>query len=163
MSRLIWAIVNIIVFTYGLELLHDADDPTLSALLLFFLFVFCETLPMMFMLDYSYIQIISFERNPQQDQQQQQQQNRNSGIDSSSNDEDDLNAIMNIEGYHHHHHQQQSDGSENLLNNRLGNETQQIAEDSWLDSNKRPSLFFTAIQEESEVDGEDDFSEPSIL
>ncbi len=63
MSRLIWAVANIIVFTYGIELLHDSDDPILSALVLFSLLLLCEILPVMIMLDYSYIQIISFEHN----------------------------------------------------------------------------------------------------
>ena len=54
-SRGLFAITMLIVFVCGIELLH------FSSLLLLFLFVACEIVPIAVMLDYSYIQIIGFE------------------------------------------------------------------------------------------------------
>jgi len=56
-SRILWAIIMLVVYVEGIELLHY------SAVLLGFLFVACEIIPIVVMLDYSYMQIIGFERD----------------------------------------------------------------------------------------------------
>eukprot|EP00558_Chaetoceros_sp_UNC1202_P013553 CAMPEP_0197257282 /NCGR_PEP_ID=MMETSP1429-20130617/78179_1 /TAXON_ID=49237 /ORGANISM="Chaetoceros sp., Strain UNC1202" /LENGTH=168 /DNA_ID=CAMNT_0042721077 /DNA_START=219 /DNA_END=725 /DNA_ORIENTATION=- len=60
-SRIAWAIALLVVFVCGIELLHNSKSPKLSAILLFFLFLVCEILPIAVMLDYSYVQIMDFE------------------------------------------------------------------------------------------------------
>ena len=58
-SRILWAIIMLVVYVKGIELLHA----NYSAVLLGFLFVACEIVPIVVMLDYSYMQIIGFERD----------------------------------------------------------------------------------------------------
>lgn len=55
LSRVLWAIVMLIVYVRGIELLH------FSSSLLLFLFVFCEIVPIIVMLDYSYVPMIGFD------------------------------------------------------------------------------------------------------
>lgn len=55
LSRVLWAIVMLIVYVCGIDLLH------FSSSLLFFLFVICEIMPIIAMLDYSYMEIMRFE------------------------------------------------------------------------------------------------------
>eukprot|EP00553_Chaetoceros_curvisetus_P013774 CAMPEP_0204637762 /NCGR_PEP_ID=MMETSP0717-20131115/37501_1 /ASSEMBLY_ACC=CAM_ASM_000666 /TAXON_ID=230516 /ORGANISM="Chaetoceros curvisetus" /LENGTH=160 /DNA_ID=CAMNT_0051657277 /DNA_START=79 /DNA_END=561 /DNA_ORIENTATION=- len=62
-SRILWAIAFLVVFVFQIELLHSSKNPVLSPILLISLFVFCEIMPIIVMLDYSYIQIIGFERD----------------------------------------------------------------------------------------------------
>lgn len=62
-ARLIWAVAMLLVYIYDIELLQDSDTPRWSFLLLFLLFVVCEIIPIIGMLDYSYMNIIGFEHN----------------------------------------------------------------------------------------------------
>jgi hypothetical protein len=57
LSRVVWAIVMLIVYIKGIELLHY------SSALLLFLFLFCEILPIAVILDYSYVPMIGFDGN----------------------------------------------------------------------------------------------------
>jgi hypothetical protein len=56
-SRILWALIMLVVYVKGIELLH------FSSVLLGFSFVACEIVPIVVMLDYSYMQIIGFERD----------------------------------------------------------------------------------------------------
>jgi len=56
-SRILWALIMLVVYVKGIELLH------FSSVLLGFSFVACEIVPIAVMLDYSYMQIIGFERD----------------------------------------------------------------------------------------------------
>jgi len=56
-ARIMWAVIMLVVYVKGIELLH------FSSVLLGFLFVACEIIPIVVMLDYSYMQIIGFERD----------------------------------------------------------------------------------------------------
>lgn len=56
-SRLSWAIVMLLVYIKGIDLLHY------SSLLMAFLFMVCEILPIVAMLDYSYLHMVGLERN----------------------------------------------------------------------------------------------------
>jgi len=60
-SRITWAIAMLTVFIYGIELLQDSNSPYLTPIMLFVLLLLCEILPILCMLDYSYINIINFE------------------------------------------------------------------------------------------------------
>ncbi len=62
-SRILWAIAFLVVFVYQIELLHSSKYPVLSPILLISLFVLCEITPIIVMLDYSYMQMIGFERD----------------------------------------------------------------------------------------------------
>ena len=129
------------MFTYGIELLHDTNNPILSALLLFFILLLCEILPMMIMLDYSYIHmIINFE----------------------------LNAIsLNNDGFHNSMDEQLQQGhgmgrgGEVIDNLNTSNtiDDQERRTVGWLDVNT--SLFSTTIREEENE--RDDLSQPLIL
>lgn len=57
-SRIVWAIAMLIVFIYGIELLQDSFW---TPIVLFLLLLFCEIVPILAMLDYSFYQIIDFE------------------------------------------------------------------------------------------------------
>lgn len=57
-SRIVWAIAMLLVFIYGIELLQDTFWTPIVLFLLLFL---CEIVPILAMLDYSFIQIIDFE------------------------------------------------------------------------------------------------------
>ena len=56
-SRLSWAIVMLVVYVKGIDLLHY------SSLLMAFLFIVCEILPIVAMLDYSNLHMVGLERN----------------------------------------------------------------------------------------------------
>jgi len=57
-SRIVWAIAMLLVFIYSIELLQDT---VWTPIVLFLLLFFCEIVPILAMLDYSFIQIIDFE------------------------------------------------------------------------------------------------------
>eukprot|EP00429_Kryptoperidinium_foliaceum_P038553 CAMPEP_0176177148 /NCGR_PEP_ID=MMETSP0120_2-20121206/90754_1 /TAXON_ID=160619 /ORGANISM="Kryptoperidinium foliaceum, Strain CCMP 1326" /LENGTH=121 /DNA_ID=CAMNT_0017515241 /DNA_START=256 /DNA_END=621 /DNA_ORIENTATION=- len=62
LSRLAWAITALLVFAYEIELLHDSNTPAWSFLVLLLMFFACEILPIIFMLDYSYLSLVGLER-----------------------------------------------------------------------------------------------------
>eukprot|EP00551_Chaetoceros_affinis_P004953 CAMPEP_0203669994 /NCGR_PEP_ID=MMETSP0090-20130426/6206_1 /ASSEMBLY_ACC=CAM_ASM_001088 /TAXON_ID=426623 /ORGANISM="Chaetoceros affinis, Strain CCMP159" /LENGTH=347 /DNA_ID=CAMNT_0050534763 /DNA_START=101 /DNA_END=1144 /DNA_ORIENTATION=+ len=145
-SRLIWAIANITVFTYGIELLHDSDDPILSALVLFSLLLLCEILPMMIMLDYSYIQIVSFDRNSNGDDDNRSNSNISSCFGGSGSGSGNGNG--NVNGAHDRLNSNQQD--------QYNVNTTYSTRGFW--SNFSESLLSSSIQEEEE----ESISEPLI-
>jgi len=60
-SRILWAFAMLTVFIWDIELLQDSDSPIWTPIVLFLLLFVCEILPILAMLDYSYINIIDFE------------------------------------------------------------------------------------------------------
>jgi len=81
-SRIVWAIAMLLVFIYSIELLQDT---VWTPIVLFLLLFFCEIVPILAMLDYSFIQIIDFEigsnRN-QNDVEGEEIGNSGSNVDS---------------------------------------------------------------------------------
>ena len=61
LSRVVWAFGFLFAFIYDIELLEDSKAPVLTPILLFLLLFFCEILPILTMLDYSYVPIVGFE------------------------------------------------------------------------------------------------------
>lgn len=57
-TRLVWGIATLLVFIYNIELLQDSNTPIWSFVVLLLLFLGCEVLPMIAMLDYSYMNIM---------------------------------------------------------------------------------------------------------
>lgn len=57
-TRLVWGIATLLVFIYNIELLQDSNTPIWSFVVLLLLFLVCEVLPMIAMLDYSYMNIM---------------------------------------------------------------------------------------------------------
>jgi len=66
-SRIVWAIAMLLVFIDGIELLQDS---LWTPIVLFLLLFFCEIVPILAMLDYSFIQIIDFEIGSNRNQNQ---------------------------------------------------------------------------------------------
>lgn len=61
-TRIIWGVATLLVFIYKIELLQDSHTPVWSFIVLLLLFFVCEILPIVAMLDYSYMNMIGFER-----------------------------------------------------------------------------------------------------
>ena len=60
-TRIIWGIATLLVFKYDIELLQDSDTPVWSFVVLLLLFFVCEILPIIALLDYSYLSMIGIE------------------------------------------------------------------------------------------------------
>ena len=61
MTRVIWGIATLLVFKYDIELLQDSDTPVWSFVVLLLMFFVCEILPIVALLDYSYLSMIGIE------------------------------------------------------------------------------------------------------
>ena len=62
LTRIVWGISTLLVFVYKIELLQDSDTPVWSFLVLLLLFFVCEILPIIVLLDYSYLSLVGLER-----------------------------------------------------------------------------------------------------
>eukprot|EP00934_Nitzschia_sp_Nitz4_P007728 Nitzschia sp. Nitz4//scaffold16_size188269//184626//185433//NITZ4_001822-RA/size188269-snap-gene-0.152-mRNA-1//-1//CDS//3329538610//7718//frame0 len=60
-TRVIWGVATMLVYVYKIELLQDSDTPTWSFLVLLVLFFVCEILPIVFLLDYSFLALVGLE------------------------------------------------------------------------------------------------------
>mmetsp|Transcript_13500 Transcript_13500/g.19910 ORF Transcript_13500/g.19910 Transcript_13500/m.19910 type:complete len:348 (-) Transcript_13500:45-1088(-) len=58
-TRLVWGMATLAVFLCHIELLQDSHTPMWSFVVLFLLFVVCEIIPIIAMLDYSYMNMIT--------------------------------------------------------------------------------------------------------
>lgn len=58
-TRLVWGMATLAVFLCHIELLQDSHTPMWSFVVLFLLFVVCEIIPIIAMLDYSYMNMIA--------------------------------------------------------------------------------------------------------
>ena len=54
LTRVIWGIATLLVYVHNVELLQDTDTPFWSFVILFVIFVVCEIVPIVILLDYSY-------------------------------------------------------------------------------------------------------------
>jgi hypothetical protein len=63
-TRIIWGVATLLVFIYNVELLQDSHTPVWSFVVLLLLFLVCEILPIIAMLDYSYTSMIGIEQRP---------------------------------------------------------------------------------------------------
>jgi hypothetical protein len=61
-TRVIWAIASLLVYVYNIELLQDSNTPVWSFLVLLLLFLVCEILPIVALLDYSYLSMVGLEQ-----------------------------------------------------------------------------------------------------
>jgi hypothetical protein len=66
-SRLIWGVAMLLVYIFNIELLQESDTPGWSFITLLILFVLCEIVPMIALLDVSYRNIMGFETNASND------------------------------------------------------------------------------------------------
>ena len=62
LTRVIWGIATLLVFVYNIELLQDSDTPVWSFAVLLLMFIVCEILPIIALLDYSYLSLVGLER-----------------------------------------------------------------------------------------------------
>ena len=62
LTRVIWGIATLLVFVYNIELLQDSDTPVWSFVVLLLMFFVCEILPIIALLDYSYLSLVGLER-----------------------------------------------------------------------------------------------------
>lgn len=60
-TRTIWGVATLLVFVYKIELLQDSNTPFWSFMVLLLLFLICEILPIVALLDYSYLPMIGLE------------------------------------------------------------------------------------------------------
>lgn len=67
LSRVVWGSAMLVIYVENVELLQDSKTPVLSAVVLFFLFLFCEIIPIVVMLDYSYMNMVGFESGASRD------------------------------------------------------------------------------------------------
>jgi hypothetical protein len=58
-TRIIWGVATLLVFMFNIELLQDSHTPFWSFLVLMLLFFVCEIVPIIAMLDYSYMNMIA--------------------------------------------------------------------------------------------------------
>mmetsp|Transcript_33585 Transcript_33585/g.68574 ORF Transcript_33585/g.68574 Transcript_33585/m.68574 type:complete len:360 (-) Transcript_33585:130-1209(-) len=61
LSRIVWGSSMLVIYIHDVELLQDSETPVLSALTLFLLFLLCEVVPMLALLDYSLLHVVGFE------------------------------------------------------------------------------------------------------
>ena len=61
-TRLVWGIATLYVFVYNIELLQDSNTPFWSFVVLMLLFLACEIIPIVALLDYSYLNMFGFEQ-----------------------------------------------------------------------------------------------------
>jgi len=102
-TRLVWGVSTGIVFLKNIELLDDSKTPFQSSLCLLLLFVGCEIMPILALLDHSYSHMLKFEhrrvfhrsaldacdeQNLRRAQQQQQQQQQGGGDDDDDDGDD---------------------------------------------------------------------------
>jgi hypothetical protein len=57
-TRIIWGVATLCVFLFNIELLQDSNTPFWSFVVLLLLFFVCEIVPIIAMLDYSYMNMI---------------------------------------------------------------------------------------------------------
>lgn len=62
LTRIVWGIATLLVFVYKIELLQDSNTPVWSFVVLLLLFFVCEILPIIGLLDYSYLPLVGLER-----------------------------------------------------------------------------------------------------
>jgi len=67
LSRVVWGSAMLVIYMKNVELLQDSKTPVVSAVVLFFLFLFCEITPIVVMLDYSYMNMVGFESGASRD------------------------------------------------------------------------------------------------
>eukprot|EP00545_Synedropsis_sp_CCMP1620_P001369 CAMPEP_0119010098 /NCGR_PEP_ID=MMETSP1176-20130426/4790_1 /TAXON_ID=265551 /ORGANISM="Synedropsis recta cf, Strain CCMP1620" /LENGTH=286 /DNA_ID=CAMNT_0006962707 /DNA_START=292 /DNA_END=1152 /DNA_ORIENTATION=- len=58
-TRILWGVATLLVFLFNIELLQDSNTPFWSFVVLLLLFFVCEIVPIIAMLDYSYMNMIS--------------------------------------------------------------------------------------------------------
>jgi hypothetical protein len=61
-TRLAWGIATLYVYIYNIELLQDSNTPFWSFVVLILLFLVCEIIPIVALLDYSYLNMVGLER-----------------------------------------------------------------------------------------------------
>ena len=61
-TRFIWGVATLLVFIYKIELLQDSNTPFWSFVVLLLLFFVCEILPIVALLDYSYLPMVGIEQ-----------------------------------------------------------------------------------------------------
>lgn len=61
-TRFIWGVATLLVFIHNVELLQDSNTPVWSFVVLLLLFVVCEILPIIALLDYSYLNMVGLEQ-----------------------------------------------------------------------------------------------------
>jgi len=64
LTRIVWGIATLLVYIYNIELLQDSNTPVWSFLVLLLLFFGCEIIPIIAMLDRSYMTFIGFDNGP---------------------------------------------------------------------------------------------------
>ena len=62
LTRVIWGLATLLVFVYKIELLQDSNTPVWSFAVLLLMFFVCEILPIIALLDYSYLSLVGLER-----------------------------------------------------------------------------------------------------
>ena len=61
-TRIIWGIATLLVYQYKIELLQDSNTPVWSFVVLLLLFFVCEIIPIVALLDYSYLNMVGLEQ-----------------------------------------------------------------------------------------------------
>lgn len=61
-TRVVWGVATLLVFIHNIELLQDSNTPVWSFVVLLLLFVVCEILPIIALLDYSYLNMVGLEQ-----------------------------------------------------------------------------------------------------
>ena len=64
MTRVIWGVATLLVFVYHVELFQDSDTPIWSFIVLLLMFFVCEIVPIVSLLDYSYISMATLDCAP---------------------------------------------------------------------------------------------------
>ena len=80
-TRVIWGVATLLVYIYNVELLQDTKTPLWSFVILFVIFVVCEIVPIVILLDYSYYMQLLMGRG-----------SAGSAASSSGDDNDDNNS-----------------------------------------------------------------------
>jgi len=86
-TRVLWGLGMLYVFLANVELLQDSQTPFRSATALFLLLLTCEIIPVLVLLDYSYMSIAGFESGATRDMSALASGQRALGDDGSMNDD----------------------------------------------------------------------------
>lgn len=98
-TRVVWGLGMLYVFLANVELLQDSRTPFRSATALFLLLLTCEIVPILVLLDYSYISIAGFESGATRDMSVLASGQRALG-DDRDDDEDDGSIFGNWREHH---------------------------------------------------------------
>jgi hypothetical protein len=60
-TRLVWGVATLYVYVFNIELLQDSNTPFWSFVVLILLFLVCEIIPIVALLDYSYLSMVGLE------------------------------------------------------------------------------------------------------